>query len=285
MAVDHEVGRANSQGMRIFYRRLGTAGSTPLVFVHGLSYFSYDWLGPAQALATDREAACMDMRGFGDSGRSDDSDYSVPTMARDIVSLLDHLGWDRAVLFGHSMGGRSATYAAAYYPERVAGLVLVDYSPENARAGARRVAATVANVPTRFASINEAMAYFGIEPGSQEVSSCRQRFEAYLQSEAGGFTLKRDPYFQRQFQLLLETGKRPSLGVDMWQVLGEVRCPTIVLRGKRSDMFAAETVTKVRAANARLRVIEVDAGHDIAGDNPSDFLRATRSFLANIGDD
>ena len=44
--------------------------ATPVLIVHGLSYFSYDWIGPASALASDREVVAIDMRGFGQSGWS-----------------------------------------------------------------------------------------------------------------------------------------------------------------------------------------------------------------------
>ena len=159
---------------------LGAPGATPLLFVHGLSYFSYDWLEVAQALAADREAVCMDMRGFGDSEWSAARDYSVPTMAADIAHLLDHLGWPRAIVFGHSMGGRSAAYFAAKNPSRAAGLVLVDYSPDNAPAGAKRTAETVGGTPDAFASVDEAMRYFKAAPDRHA------RFEAYLAPAPGG---------------------------------------------------------------------------------------------------
>ena len=141
MAIAHEVGRARCGDVSIHYRRLGRPGRTPLLIVHGLSYFSYDWLPAAEALGTEREVVAMDMRGFGDSDWSAQKDYSVSAMAQDIVCVLDHLGWPRAALVGHSMGGRSTTYAAAKHPGRIAGLVLVDYSPENARRIFDRLAA------------------------------------------------------------------------------------------------------------------------------------------------
>ena len=269
MTIPHQTGRARSGELSIFYRRLGPEDRalTPILIVHGLSYFSWDWLGVAQALAGEREVVCMDMRGFGDSDWSRSRDYSVPAMGGDIVRLLDHLGWKRAALVGHSMGGRSTTWVAAKHPERVAALVLVDYSPENAPAGSKRVAQTVAGVPGRFASVDDAMKHFG--------SQDRARFEAYLKPVDGGLTIKRD----RHFKELFESGKKPNLGVDMWSLVAEVRCPILSMRGARSDMYAAETAQKMKTANPRLRVVEVDAGHDVAGENPQGFLAALRPFL------
>ena len=264
--------KARSGDLSIHYRRLGNdRGQSPILIVHGLSYFSYDWLPVGEALGAEREVILMDMRGFGDSDWSPGRDYSVPAMAQDIVAVLDHAGWKRAVLVGHSMGGRSAICAAAKNPQRADALALIDYTPENAPAGSRRTAEMVANVPERFRSVDEAMGYFR--------GKDRARFEAYLNPVDGGFVLKRDPYFREQFRKLLETGERPKLGVDMWALLGEVRCPILSMRGRRSDMYAPGTVEKMQAANPRLQVVEVDAGHNIAAENPKGFLQAMRSFL------
>ena len=264
--------KAKSGDLSIHYRRLGTdRGQTPILIVHGLSYFSYDWLGVGESLGREREVILMDMRGFGDSDWSPARDYSVPAMAQDIIAVLDHAGWKRAVLVGHSMGARSTICAAAKHPQRAAALALIDYSPENAPAGSKRTATTVAGVPELFKSVDEAMAHFK--------SKDRPRFEAYLKPVDGGFVLKRDPHFREQFRRLLETGERPKLGVDMWQLLGEVRCPILSMRGTRSDMYAPETVAKMKAANPRLQVVEVDAGHNIGGENPEGFLNAMAAFL------
>jgi esterase len=258
----HRTGRFKSGDVEIFYRQFGAKGKLPLVLVHGLSYFSWDWIEPASALCTDREVVALDMRGFGESGSS--RDYSVPAQAGDLISLLDFLGWQKAILVGHSMGGRGCTYAAAEHPERVAGLVLVDFSPENAPAGSKRVAQTVANTPEVFASVDAAMAYFGHDAHSPQGGAKRARYEAYLRPVEGGFAIKRDDHYRNQFKKIIETGERPKLGVDLWECLGKVACPILVIRGARSDLFAKETVKKVEASNAGLKLVEVDAGHNVA---------------------
>jgi len=276
MTPAHQTGRCNSSGLEIFYRRLGKPARTPILFVHGLSYFSWDWLPVAAAFAGDRECVAVDMRGFGDSDRSPAKDYSVPSMAQDLAIVLDHLQWKRAIVLGHSMGGRSTTYLASKQPQRVAGLVLVDYSPDNAPAGSKRTAQTVAGAPEVFVSIEDAMKYFNAAPDK------RERYEAYLKPVAGGLELKRDPHFRSQFRKMLDTGERPQLGVDMWRVLGEVCCPILSVRGTRSDMYAPETVAKMKAANAGLQVVEVDAGHNIGGENPQGLIAAMKPFLAAL---
>lgn len=274
MTIAHQTGRVCSGDVTLFYRRLGSPGPTPILIAHGLQYFSWDWLEVARSLSAEREVLCIDMRGFGDSERSAQKDYSVPTMAQDIVNVLDHVGWKRAVLIGHSMGGRSTTYAAAKHPARVAGLALIDYTPENAPAGAKRTTELVGNMPDSFPSIDAAIAYLG--------KKHRARYEQYLKEENGRFIVKRDLYFRDQFRKILDTGERPKLGVDMWQLIGEVRCPILSMRGARSDMYAVETAQKMKAANPRLQFVEVDAGHNIAGENPDGLVAALKRWETTL---
>jgi pimeloyl-ACP methyl ester carboxylesterase len=274
------VGADDARPVRIFYRLFGEPGATPVLIVHGLSFFSGDWIGPASRLAADRQVAAMDMRGFGDSDWP--GAYSLHAHASDIVAVLDHLGWRTAIVIGHSMGGRHAAVAVALHPERVQALVLVDFAPENAPAGSARVAARVASTPDSFASIDALMRWSGVDPASAAGAARRARFEAYAKPVPGGFAIKRDPYFRDQFRRQVETGERHKLELDLWQVLADIRCPTLVVRGARSDMFAAATIPRVAAANRRIRLVEVDAAHNIAGDNPDAFDRAVRGFLASV---
>ena len=270
--ISHQTGRAKSGDLSIHYRRLGTRGKVPILIVHGLQYFSWDWLPVAQELGARREVICMDMRGFGESDRSARKDYSVPSMARDIVAVLDHVDWQRVVLLGHSMGGRSTTYVAAKHSARIAGLALIDYTPENAPPGTKRTTEIVGNTPDSFPSVEAARMYLGSRKSVE-------RYSFYLASENGRFAVKRDPYFRDQFKQVLAGGERPKLGLDMWQAIGEVRCPILSVRGRRSDMYAAETVAKMKAANPRLEVVEVDAGHDIAGENPAALVEVLKKWI------
>ena len=127
--------------------------------MHGLSYFSYDWIGPASALASDREVVAIDMRGFGQSGWSPSRDYKLETLVGDVLNMLDALGWRQAVLIGHSFGGRVALATAGWNADRAAAVVLVDFAPDIAAAGRRATAERIGRQPDVFASIDEALAY------------------------------------------------------------------------------------------------------------------------------
>jgi len=277
------TGRVQSGDVSLHYRAFGRPGKTPLLIAHGMSYFSYDWIPAAEALSRDREIVAADTRGFGESDWSPSGDNSIPTLARDVMTLVDHFGWKQVILIGHSMSGRSTSLAAADNPARVLGLALIDFTPENAAAGGKRVAQKVGSQPDVFPSIDAAMLFFDVDPASDEGRAKRARFEAYLKPVSGGFQLKRDLHYRNQFKRQLESGEKPKPGIDMWEVIGRVQCPILSMRGARSDMYAPETKAKMIAANPRVSVVEVDAGHNIAGENLAGFLGALRPFLKSAG--
>ena len=275
---DHETGRVRSGDAEIFYRRVGRPGRTPVLIVHGLSYFSYDWIEPAAGIAVDREVVAIDMRGFGQSTWSPARDYKLETLGADVIALLDHLGWPRAVLMGHSFGGRVCLATAGWHPDRAAALICVDFAPDIAPAGRRHVAERIGRQPDVFASVDEAMAYDG-HAEVPAASPVRKRYEAFLRPTTSGYVLRRDLAFRDNFKRALDTGQSAPVPAYLWPMLSALEIPALVIRASASDMFAAETLAKVGAANPRIAAIELTGNHDLAGDNPDGLVAAVQDFL------
>ncbi len=274
----HQTGTAQSGDVTIFFRRFGSPGGVPLLIVHGLSYFSYDWIDVASALAREREVVAIDMRGFGQSSWSPARDYKLETISADVIAVLDHLGWSRAILLGHSFGGRVCLATAGWRPERTAGLVLVDFAPDVAAAGRRATAERIGRQPDTFPSVDAALAYDGYDnepPGSKR----RARTEAFLQRVGDGYALRRDLAFRDSFKRTLEAGQSPPVPAFLWSMLAELSVPGIVIRGSHSNMLDTATLAKAGAFNARLETLELDGGHDLAGDNPAALSAAVLMFL------
>lgn len=97
----------------------------PVLLLHGLSQ-QRDFWGPVVRRLRSRPVAAMDQRGHGETDTPLDSDYSVPACAADVVRVMDHLGWARTVVVGHSWGASVALEAAASASDRVAAAVLID---------------------------------------------------------------------------------------------------------------------------------------------------------------
>lgn len=121
------LGTFQSGDVEIAYRDIGDG--PPIVLVHGsASSHENNWgeSGWIDALLDDgRRVIALDCRGHGESETPHDPDvYGIPTMAEDVVRLLDHLDLDRADVMGYSMGGRISTQLLIDFPERVNAAVL-----------------------------------------------------------------------------------------------------------------------------------------------------------------
>jgi pimeloyl-ACP methyl ester carboxylesterase len=109
-------------GLRFHYRDEGRG--TPFVFQHGLGGDVGQPFGLYEPPEGFRLIA-FDARGHGETRPlGDPKKVAIGAFADDLVALMDHLGLERAVVGGISMGAAVALNAALRYPERVLGLVL-----------------------------------------------------------------------------------------------------------------------------------------------------------------
>jgi len=281
LATTEVTGRVASGDIEIFYRKFGKSGRTPVLIVHGLSFFSYDWIDAGSRIARDREVAAIDMRGFGESGWSPGRDYKLETLSNDLVAVLDALGWSKAVLMGHSFGGRVCLATAGWKPERTAALICVDFAPDLAPQGRRHVAERIGRQPDIFASVDEAMAYHG-QTHVPADSPLRARWQAFLKHTERGYVLRRDLHYRDNFKRALETGQSAPVPGFLWPMLAELKIPVLMIRASNSDMFEATTLEKARTLNPRLLGLELAGSHDLAGDNPQGLADAVGRFFANV---
>ena len=99
----------------------------PLVMAHGLLGQGRNFGTLARGFAVDRDVYSVDMRNHGDSPWDDGMDY--PAMAEDLAGFIEDETGGRALVFGHSMGGKAAMRLALDAPERVAALIVADIAP------------------------------------------------------------------------------------------------------------------------------------------------------------
>ncbi|HZM55808.1 MAG TPA: alpha/beta hydrolase [Acidimicrobiales bacterium] len=121
----YEVGMFDSDGLQLYYEVHGQ-GPRVLVFIHGILLDA----NLNRRLATDLAALgnrviLIDMPGHGLSDKPRRASFHrMDTYAHHVVNLLDHLGIDKAVIGGVSLGGNVSLLVAAQNPERVQGLVI-----------------------------------------------------------------------------------------------------------------------------------------------------------------
>lgn len=114
---------ARLNGIEIYYQETGAG--YPVVLTHGLGDCAELWDPLAASLADRYRVVSWDMRGHFRTEAPDDLElYTQDIVVEDLRALADHLGIERGVFGGHSLGGYTALRFHEKYPERVAALVL-----------------------------------------------------------------------------------------------------------------------------------------------------------------
>jgi pimeloyl-ACP methyl ester carboxylesterase len=129
---------ATYDGSRVHYESYGK-GREAVVFIHGWTCDLTFWRGQAPVYEKHR-ALLVDLPGHGKSDKPDVS-YTPERFARAVEAVMKEAGVERAVLVGHSMGTPVALTFLRLFPEKSAGLVMVDGSiPQPPKDDAERAA-------------------------------------------------------------------------------------------------------------------------------------------------
>ena len=107
-----------------------TGRGEPIVLLHGgeADHSMFDGLAPV--LATRFTVIAYDQRDSG-ATRNPPSSYSLADLADDAAALIRGLGYDRAHVFGTSLGGQIAQVLAARHPGSIDHLVLNSTRKDN----------------------------------------------------------------------------------------------------------------------------------------------------------
>lgn len=113
-------------GTKIKYElHAGPVGSPRVALIHSLAMDGPFWSPVVSRLKEQATVLTYDCRGHGGSEKSQAA-YTVALFADDLADLLDHVGWEKAVVCGASMGGSVALAFAIRYPQRTQALGLLD---------------------------------------------------------------------------------------------------------------------------------------------------------------
>jgi haloacetate dehalogenase len=131
-AFDHfETAEIKTDDNTIFIRRYGNG--SPLLMVHGFPRTSLMWRHVAPQLSSNHTVICVDLRGYGRSGvpasTEDHYPYTKRAMAKELVAVMDKLGFAKFDLVGHDRGGRVSYRLALDHPEKVSRLAVFDVIP------------------------------------------------------------------------------------------------------------------------------------------------------------
>jgi len=240
----------------------------PVILLHGM-FGSLSNLGSlARELATVYRVISCDLRNHGDSPH--DQRMDIPSMADDIVELLDDLGLSAVSLIGHSLGGKVGMQVALNYPSRVAKLVVADIAP-------------VAYVPRQDAALEALRAISVLKVNNRREADSIMAVHL-PEPQTRSFLLK---------NLMRKSDGNYSLKINISSISDNYGTslvaapvglpysgPTLFLKGETSAYIQSKHHSKMAELfpNMKLDVMN-DVGHWLHSENPVEFNRRVTDFL------
>ena len=262
-------------GLNIRYLEAGSG--PPVVLLHGASLGSSAevWEGVVTPLAGGgHRVLAYDQPGYGLSDNPED--YSLAYRTAFITMLMDGLGIERAALVGHSQAGGMAVRVAMEQAHRVTGVAVVCTGtllpplPGSASAQTRPGAEETTRSDSTADDVRkllEADVYHKELVTADAVERRRRLSVGKNVSAAAGRAMAREPQQD---------------AVPLWQRIGELPVPLLMLYGDQDRASAGERATLLKEQRPELDVEVVkDAAHLLMWDAPGVFTSRVLRFLAD----
>ncbi|MDD9339679.1 MAG: esterase [Providencia heimbachae] len=237
--------------------------NTPIVLIHGL-FGDLNNLGVlGRDLQNYFDAIQIDVRNHGDSFRATQMEYQQ--MAQDVIHLVKSLGYESAIIIGHSMGGKIAMAATAIAPDFIEKIVVIDIAP---------VAYQVRRHDKIFAALDAV---------TQAQVKSRQEAAVIMQeyiNEDGVIQFLLKSFRQGEWKFNIPALKNNYEQIIGWETLPAWDKPVLLIPGGNSPYVQAEYRDQIATQFPKAKAwVVADTGHWVHAEKPDHVLRAIHRFL------
>lgn len=253
----------------------GTRGRPVLCFLHGGSAHAHWWDAVASAFTDRYHVLALDQRGHGESDwpspRAEGTAYATADFTSDLLGVMDALGCERMILCGHSMGGHNSMAFAAWHPERVNRLIVVDSRPAIPAERLAHMHRRGHRGPLRYESFEQAVERFRLLPRD---TVANPRLLDHLARQG---IVERDGRFLYRFDPACNGQRRPT---DVLPLLPRITAPTLLVRAEHSPVLSRTTADEMARRISRARLAEIPGTyHHLVLDQPAAFTAILDRFL------
>jgi pimeloyl-ACP methyl ester carboxylesterase len=262
--------KAFINGITMAYDETGKGPA--VVLIHGFPLNRRMWRPQVAALsAAGYQVITPDLRGFGES-EAPDGPYSIDLYADDVAGLLDHLGIERAVVGGMSMGGYVLLNMLERYPQKIsAACFIVTRSNADDEAGKAKRLALAKDVaalgPQVVADVFKSLLF------AQDTAALRPE----LVSEIYGWMIDADSRGLAGGLLAMRERK------DYTQLLGRFRLPSLVIGAEQDLAVPPESIKVLEDGLPDCKTCVIpQAGHMANMEQPEAFNACLLEFLQGL---
>lgn len=252
------------------------SGDVTLLFLHGITANHRIWDPIVNELSGHYRCVSVDQRGH---GRSDapESGYRDLDYSDDIRGLADEVSpTQRVVLVGHSLGARNALVAAHRFPDRVSGVVAIDFTPYTPLEELDLIVSRLALAPDHYPS-RQALHDF-LAPRYPLLSA-----EAIDRRIDGGFDEHPDGRLTpRAAKHALEQTAQ-GLYADLEGPVSALTVPTLLIRGSESPVVPEDAYLRTLTLNPLLTGVVVEGtDHFVPEERPHEVAGLITDFIRRL---
>ena len=267
----------------------------PMLLVHGFGASAFHWRSNILDLALDRPVYAIDLVGFGLSDKPL-VDYSAELWRDQVGAFLREVVQEPAVIAGNSLGGFAALYAAASFPERVAGCVLLNAAGRFSSPDDDAIAAAAAGGGTLLDSAKAWLQRFVIT-GSFYLTKQPQRIEQVLRQvysvddsavdralvESIRFAADSSPNCAEVFYRVVTRTSSPvasaaTPSIDaLLPLLTAAAVPLWLVWGESDPWIRPQVADRIVGLKPDAMRVSIDAGHCPHDEKPRDVNAALRA--------
>jgi 2-succinyl-6-hydroxy-2,4-cyclohexadiene-1-carboxylate synthase len=249
----------------------------PVLCLHGFTGRGSNWQNYCSALGKSTKLIMPDLIGHGMTDSPQDiARYRIECVAKDMVGLLDQLGFEKVDILGYSMGGRLAISMALLYPERVRKLILESASPGLFSVKDRRERKASDQQLAEFIQ-NKGMVEFVDLWENIPLFQTQKTLPAELQSSIRLQRLANQPTGLINSLLGMGTGNQPSY----WEELHTISAEVLLIVGELDIKFC-QIAVEMQKKLQKGKIYKVDGcGHAIHVEQSEKFGTIVSEFLSN----
>lgn len=262
---------ATINSIAVSYIDEGSTNAPAIILIHGFPLNKAMWSKQVEVLKENYRVVAYDIRGHGNSD-ANDNDFSIELFANDLLSLMDALKIDKAILCGFSMGGYIALNAIENHPEHFSALILCDTNCTEDKPEAKE---------KRMKTI-ESIKENGMEQYAED--SLRKLFApASFSKQIGEVTIVREMIMKTDKQSLFKTLAALAARSETCSKLPEIKVPVLILVGKEDEITPPDVAMSMheKIKGSILHTID-HAGHLSNMENPTEFNNRLTEFLSLV---
>ncbi len=276
------------EGRRTVVATAGRSSDPALILVHGFGGSTFGWRHVMEPLAASGwYVVALDLPGFGLAEKGWDQSYAHESQAGYVLSVMDQLNIQDAVVAGHSMGGNVVSWVAALAPERVRGLALIDAAIVSPALTRNTAAGTALSLPPlrRAARILIRSAFTEATFGELLGSAFAVKSAVTPETIRGYAAASQLPEWDAALLGVLRDGSKNALTRPIAEIMSRAGAPipTLILWGADDSWVPLSAGESLRdALPAATYVVLPGLGHVPFEEDPEAFTQTMQEWLAAL---